>query len=293
MKKEKPIGRLKKLLPMLITVGPVAVWMVLFVVVPFAYILAVSFMGRGTYGGVTLAFTFDNYRRIFDPAYLKVFGDSIMLSAVTTVLCALIAYPFAYFIAQKSEVVKTVFISAVMVPFMVSTLVRLFSWINLLRTDGIINTLLVNLHILAKPVDMVYNSFGVTVGMVYTLIPFMILPLYSAIEKLDKSLLEAGGDLGATPFKSLLRITLPLTVPGLFAGCVMVFIPALGYFFVSDLLGGSKTLYIGNLIRNQFETAKDWPFGAALSIFLIAITLLALFVYEKLGGSLENLGVSR
>jgi spermidine/putrescine transport system permease protein len=166
----------------------------------------------------------------------------------------------------------------------------MYSWINLLRKDGIINSVLLDLHIIHDPLQMVYNNFGVIMGMSYTLLPFMILPLYSSIEKLDKSLLEASSDLGARPAKAFCRITLPLTVPGIYAGVIMVFIPTLGYFFVSDMLGGSRTMLIGNLIRNQFETAKNWPFGAALSIFLIAITVIALQVYEKMGGKLENLG---
>lgn len=285
--------KIKKKLPMITMIGPVAIWMALFVVIPFVFILLISFMNRGTYGGITPSFTLNNYARIFDPRYIKVFGSSIVLSTVTTCISLIIAYPFAYFIAQKSEIVKTVLMSAVIIPMMVSTLVRLYSWINLLRTDGIINSILIFLHILNKPVDMVYNTFGVTVGMVYTLIPFMILPLYSSIENLDKSLLEAGSDLGAKPAMAFLRVTLPLTAPGIFAGCVMVFIPSLGYFFVSDLLGGGVTIYIGNLIRNQFETAKDWPFGAALSIFLIVITLVALQLYDKMGGKLDDLGGKR
>jgi spermidine/putrescine transport system permease protein len=284
------LPKLKKKLPMLTMVGPVAAWMVLFVAAPFVYIFMVSFMKKGTYGGVELGFSLQNYANIFEPMYLNVFVESIVLAAVTTVICLLIAYPFTYFVAQKTTVAKTVFISMVMVPFMVSSLVRMYSWINLLRKDGIINSVLLDLHIIHDPLQMVYNNFGIIVGMAYTLLPFMILPLYSSIEKLDKSLLEASSDLGARPARAFARITLPLTMPGIFAGVIMVFIPTLGYFFVSDMLGGSKTMLIGNLIRNQFETAKNWPFGAALSIFLIVITLIALQVYEKMGGKLENLG---
>jgi len=277
-------------IPKLTMAGPVAGWMILFVVIPFTYIFVISFMNRGTYGGVELGFTFKNYVNIFDPKYMMIFLNSALLAAVTTALCVLIAYPFTYFIAQKTAISKTVFISMVMIPFTVSSLVRIYSWINLLRKDGIINSILMNLHIIHQPLQMIYNNFGVIVGMVYTLIPFMILPLYSSIEKLDKSMLEAGNDLGARPLKAFRTITLPLTVPGIFAGSIMVFIPTLGFFFVTDMLGGSKIMMIGNLIRNQFVTAKNWPFGAALSIFLIVLTLLALWIYEKTGGKLDDLG---
>ena len=282
--------KIKAMIPKLTMAGPVAGWMILFVVIPFTYIFIISFMNRGTYGGVELGFTLQNYANIFDPKYLMIFLNSILLAAVTTALCILIAYPFTYFIAQKTTVKKTVFISMVMIPFTVSSLVRIYSWINLLRKDGIINTLLMDLHVIHEPLQMIYNNFGVIVGMVYTLIPFMILPLYSSIEKLDRSILEAGSDLGARPAKAFSSITLPLTAPGIFAGSIMVFIPTLGFFFITDMLGGSKIMMIGNLIRNQFVTAKNWPFGAALSIFLIVMTLVTLWVYEKIGGDLEDLG---
>lgn len=282
--------KLKKSMPMLTMVGPVAAWMLLFVAIPFLYIFIMSFMKRGIYGGVELGFSFTNYIGIFDSMILKIFLDSILLAGVTTIICILVAYPFTYYIAQKSALSRTVLMSLVMIPFMVSSLVRIYSWINLLRKEGIINSVLLTLHISNEPLDLVYNNIGVIIGMVYTLIPFMILPLYSSIEKLDGFLLEASSDLGAKPFKSFFRITLPLTIPGIYAGSIMVFIPTLGFFFVSDILGGNKSILIGNLIRNQFVTAKNWPFGAALSIFLIAITIIALVIYEKLGGELENLG---
>ncbi|SHH98076.1 spermidine/putrescine transport system permease protein [Sporobacter termitidis DSM 10068] len=285
--------KIKSIVPRLTMTGPVAGWMILFVVIPFTYIFVISFMNRGTYGGVELGFTLQNYANIFDAKYLMIFLNSILLAAVTTALCILIAYPFTYFIAQKTAVTKTVFVSMVMIPFTVSSLVRIYSWINLLRKDGIINNLLMSLRVIDEPLQMIYNNFGVIVGMVYTLIPFMILPLYSSIEKLDKSMLEAGNDLGAKPARAFATITLPLTAPGIFAGAIMVFIPTLGYFFITDMLGGSKIMMIGNLIRNQFVTAKNWPFGAALSIFLIVLTLAALWVYERIGGDLEDLGGMR
>ena len=192
--------------------------------------------------------------------------------------------------AQKTTITKTVFMSMVTVPFLVSSLIRLFSWITLLRKDGIINSFLMKIGVIHEPLQLVYNTTGTIIGLVYMLLPFMILPLYSSIEKLDKSLLEACCDLGAKPAKAFLKVTLPLTMPGIFAGTIMVFIPALGLFFVTDLLGGSNTQVIGNIIRDQFITARNWPLGAALSIFLIVITLILVWLYQKSGGDMDELG---
>ena len=274
----------------LVMVGPVSGWMLLFVLIPFIYIVVISFMKRSTYGGVEMGFTIQNILQVFDPAYLKVFGVSILYALITTVLCILIGYPFAYFVAKKSEIQKTVIMALVMVPFMISSLIRLFAWINLLRRDGAINRFLMAIGLIHDPLQLVYNNVGAVIGLTYTLLPFMIMPLYSSIEKLDKSLLEACSDLGAKPVEAFLRVTLPLTMPGIFAGTIMTFIPTLGLFFVIDLMGGSKILVMGSLIRNEFITAKDWPLGAALSLFLIIITLLLVKLYQKNGGSMDELG---
>lgn len=274
----------------LVMVGPVSGWMLLFVLIPFIYIVVISFMKRSTYGGVEMGFTIQNILQVFAPAYLKVFGVSILYALITTVLCILIGYPFAYFVAKKSEIQKTVIMALVMVPFMISSLIRLFAWINLLRRDGAINRFLMGIGLIHDPLQLVYNNVGAVIGLTYTLLPFMIMPLYSSIEKLDKSLLEACSDLGAKPVEAFLRVTLPLTMPGIFAGTIMTFIPTLGLFFVIDLMGGSKILVMGSLIRNEFITAKDWPLGAALSLFLIIITLLLVKLYQKNGGSMDELG---
>ncbi|WP_297426192.1 ABC transporter permease [Clostridium sp.] len=277
-------------LPLITTVGPVSAWMILLVAIPFVYVFIMSFMNKGAYGGVVIGFTLNNFIQVFDPLYLKVFGESLLISAFTTIICIFIAYPFTYFIAQKPTIKKTVFMAMVIVPFLVSSLIRLFGWINLLRKDGIINSALLKFGIIHEPLQLVYNTTGVMIGLVYMLLPFMILPLYSSIEKLDKSLLEACNDLGAKPTTAFLKVTLPLTMPGIFAGSILVFIPALGYFFVTDLLGGSKTQVIGNIIRTQFITARNWPLGSAISIFLIIITLILVWLYQKSGGNMDDLG---
>jgi len=286
--KEK--GNKRKNLSALIMCGPVSFWMILLVAVPFLYIFVISFMKPGTYGGVELGFTLDNFRQSLDISTLKVYLDSFLIALETTVICLMIAYPFAYFVAQKTAIGKTIFMALVMVPFMVNSMIRLFSWINLLRKEGIINQFLISIGLIKEPLQMVYNRTGSIIGLVYTLLPFMILPLYSSIEKMDRSLLEACSDLGAKPLEAFIRVTLPLTAPGIFAGAIMVFIPALGLFFVTDLMGGSKVMVLGSLIRNDFITAKNWPLGSALSVLLIILTLLMVYIYKKKGGDLNALG---
>ncbi|MDO4509965.1 MAG: ABC transporter permease [Lachnospiraceae bacterium] len=291
MKKEKNKGtfRIKSQVAKYTMILPLAAWMYLLVAVPFIYIIAISFMNAGTYGGVELGFSFRNYLEILNPLYLKTFLKSIAMSFAVTAICLLIAYPFTYFIAKKSEIKKTVFMSLIMVPFCVSMIIRLFIWINLLRSEGIVNKIIMWVGLSDEPLKLVYSLTGAMIGLVYMLLPFMILPLYSSIEKLDKYLLEAASDLGAKPYKAFLKVTLPLTKPGIFAGCVMVFIPALGLYFVTDLMGGSKTLVIGNLIKNQFITARNWPLGAAMSVVLMIITVILLKAYTKAGGSMDDL----
>lgn len=274
-----------------VMVSPVSLWMILLVAVPFIYILGISFMEKGTYGGVEMILTLENFKAVFNPLYLKVFGESMVIAALTTIICILIGYPFTYFISQKTSIKKTVFMAMVTVPFLVSSLIRLFSWINLLRKNGIVNNFLIKLGIIEEPLALVYNQIGAMIGLVYILLPFMILPLYSSIEKLDKSYLEASGDLGAKPATTFLKVTLPLTMPGIFAGSILVFIPALGLYYVTDLLGGSKTQLVGNIIKNEFITARNWPMGAALSIFLVVITLVIVWLYQKSGGEMDELGI--
>lgn len=280
---------LSRSIPLFLMVGPVILWLLIFVAAPLVYILVISFMKKGTYGGVVASLNFQNYLRIYDPLYLKIFFVSIVIALATTVLCLVLGYPFAYIIARARDRNKSILLSLIMLPFWTNSLIRTYGWIILLRTNGTFNTLLQSTHLVSRPLQMLYTNGAVMVGMVYTLFPFMVLPLYSSIEKLDRSLLEAANDLGAKPRRAFWRVTLPLTVPGVFAGCIQVFIPTLGYFFISDLLGGGNSVLVGNLIRNQFLAARDWPFGAALSILLIVFTIVLMRVYKHFGGSLENI----
>jgi spermidine/putrescine transport system permease protein len=180
--------------------------------------------------------------------------------------------------------------SMVMIPFLTNSLIRMYGWIVLLRKSGVINMLLTGSGVISEPLELMYNNFGIIVGMVYTLLPFMLLPLYSSVSTIEKSILEASSDLGANKFQIFKNIIFPQTFPGLFNGALMVFTPALGYFFIVDILGGGKIMILGNLIKNQFLTARNWPFGAAISVFLLAITSLLILVYRKLGGKMDDLG---
>lgn len=274
---------LKQRLPALVMVGPIVIWLALFIVIPLIYVFAISFMNRGLYSGVVMEFTLDNYIQLLDLEYLNIFWKSILLAVETSVICLLLGYPFAMIMARADKRMKPAMMLLIMLPFWTNSLIRTYGWNTLLRSEGIINNLLLRLGLIQKPLELLYTDGAVLLGMVYTLFPFMVLPLYSSIEKLDSSLMEAAGDLGARRVRSFLRVMLPLTAPGIFAGTIQVFIPTLGYFFISNMMGGGKTMYIGNLIKNQFLSARNWPLGAALSILLILLTLLLMKLYSRVG----------
>ena len=278
-------------LPKLVHILPLAIAMVVFVVIPLTYIFVISFCSKESYKLVVYKFNLQNYISIFQSTYLKVFWDSLVMAFETTALCILIAYPFAYFVCKKGKFVKSICMMFVIIPFFTSSIVRTYGWMVILRTEGVINTLLMSLHIIKEPLQMLYTNGSVIIGMAYTFLPFMILPLVSSIGKLDASLLEASSDLGAKTSVTFLHVTLPLTMPGVFAGTIMVFIPSLGYFYIPEMLGGSKVMLVGNLIKNQFYVARNWPFGAALSVFMIILTLILVSLYKKTGGDVNELGL--
>ncbi|WP_034726509.1 ABC transporter permease [Calidifontibacillus oryziterrae] len=274
------------------TITPTVIWLLAFLFIPLVLVLLVSFMKRGVYGGIDYTFTFGNYLQFFDTLYLKVFFTSILVATITTLACVIFGYPFAYIIARSPLKYRTFLLFLVIVPFWTNSLIRTYAWIILLRTEGVINTVLMHIGLISEPLQLLYNQGAVLVGLIYTLFPFMILPLYASIEKLDKALLEAASDLGAKPWQSFFRITLPLTMPGIVAGSLLVFIPTLGLFFIPDLMGGAKTMMIGNLIKNQFLTARNWPFGSAVSIILMLITLIMIAIYMRIsGGKKDDTGV--
>lgn len=278
-------------LPAFITVAPVGMWMLLFVAIPLIYVIVMSFCSIDGYYNIVYQFNIENYIRLFDIHYLKIYGQSISIAFISTFLALLIAYPFAYIIARTKSRKKSLFYMLVIIPFWTNSLIRIYGWKTFLGTSGWLNTFLLKIHLIQEPLDLLYRPEATVLGMVYCLFPFMVLPLYSALEKLDQSLLEASADLGAGRIATLLEVVLPLTASGIFSGCIMVFIPSLGYFFVSDILGGGNTDMIGNLIERQFQSGNNWPLGAALSIILILVTLILVKTYQKLGGDMDSLGV--
>lgn len=260
--------------------GPGMLWLVLFFLVPLLIMAAYSLMPRGTYGGVQPGFTLQHYRRFFDPLYLAILQRTVVWSLVCTAVCLLLGYPVAYLVARAGRW-RAALLFLVVLPFWTSFLVRTFAMIFLLRDSGLVNTLLLRLGLIDAPLTLLYTPFAVLLGLVYGFLPFMILPIYASLEKLDPTLLEAAETLGATPLAGFRRITLPLSLPGVVAGCFLVFIPAMGSFLTSDLLGGAKQLMIGNLIQNQFGAARNWPFGSAASFVVTALVLVAVTVYLR------------
>lgn len=261
--------------------APGTVWMLVFFAIPVVVMCGYSFMPRGTYGGVDPGFTLEAYARFLHPVYLKILERTFVVAIVCTALCALTGYPVAYAITRSGKW-RTLLLFLVVLPFWTSFLVRTFAMIFLMRDTGLINTWLLRLGIIHQPLTMLYTPFAVLLGLVYGYLPYMILPIYASLEKLDPSLLEAAEVLGARPAARFRRVTLPLSAPGLIAGSLLVFIPALGSFLTSDLLGGAKGLLVGNLVQNQFSTARNWPFGSAASLILMTLVLIAVLIYLRL-----------
>ena len=271
----------KNTLPAIAMAGPVSLWMILFVALPMLFIIYISFMSRGVFGDVVYEFSTDSYKTLLDSVYFKVIVKSIRAAFITTVLCLLAGYPFAYYIAKQPKEKASKLIMLIMIPFWTNSLMRLNSWLLLFQTSGPVNSLLQSTGIVDAPVGFVYTDGLVMLGMITNMLPFAVLPMYSSIEKLSKSLLEASADLGASRRETFFNITLPLTFPGIFSSIILVFIPSLGIYTVTDMLGGGKVLYIGNITKNQFGAIRNWPLGAALSVLLIVITGLLIFIYTR------------
>lgn len=268
-------------LPAIAQAGPVSVWMVLFVTVPMLFIIYISFMSRGTFGGVEYTSTLTSYETLADVTYFAVILKSLQVAVVTTAVCLLLGYPFAYYIARKSADVASRLIMLLMIPLWTNSLMRLNAWMLLFQTNGPVNKALLALGIVQSPVKFIYTDGLVLLGLITNFLPFAVLPMYSSIEKLQKAMLEASADLGATPATTFRKVTLPLTFPGIFSAIILTFIPALGTYTITDMLGGGKVLYIGNIIKNQFGTIRNWPLGAALSVLLLLITALLIFLYSR------------
>jgi spermidine/putrescine transport system permease protein len=260
-------------------------WLALFALVPILLVLWVSFLSHDSASLFHLPFTLHNYRQLANLAYPRIVFKSVYLAGGTTLLCLLIAYPFAYVIARSDSQYKSILLLLVIVPFWTSSLIRTYAIMVILKAQGIINSLLLGLGIIHQPLQILYSNLAVFIGLTYDFLPFMILPLYANIEKLDETLLEAARDLGAKPARIFLKIVLPLTIPGILAGAILVFLPAMTMFYIPDLLGGAKSMLLGNLIENEFLLVTNWPVGAAVSIALILAMSLLLVIYWRFSKS--------
>lgn len=264
--------------------APGVLWLVLFFVLPLGILLAYSFMPRGTYGGVVPGFTLDSYRRLGDPLYLAILWRTLLLSLATTAACLLLGLPTAWVIVRSGRWRGALLFLAVL-PFWTSALVRTYATMVLLRDTGLVNTALKALHLIDRPLHLLYTEGAVLAGLVYGALPFMILPLYASLEKLDPTLLEAAEVLGARPWARVTQVILPLAGPGIAAGSLLVFIPTLGAFVVPDLLGGARAMMVGSLVQNQFGPARDWPFGSAVSFAMMTLVLAAVLLFLRGGRS--------
>lgn len=263
-------------------------WLVLFVLIPNLMIIGTSFLTRDEANLIKFVFTFENYTRLLDPLYGKVMLHSFYMAIVATLICLVIGYPFAYIVAKMPEKWRPFMLFLVIVPFWTNSLIRTYGLKIVLGTQGILNQALMSLGLIDAPLRIMFTETAVMIGLVYILLPFMILPLYSAIEKLDGTYIEAARDLGANKFETLVRVILPLTMPGIIGGCLLVLLPALGMFYIADLLGGAKNLLIGNVIKSQVLNARDWPFGAATSIALTLAMAIMLYAYYRAGKLLNK-----
>ncbi|WP_258086894.1 spermidine/putrescine ABC transporter permease PotB [Xenorhabdus bovienii] len=270
----------RKLFQNIVITGMVS-WLMLFVFMPNLMIIGTSFLIRDDANLVQMVFSLDNYTRLFDPLYAEVLLHSLDMAIIATLCCLVIGYPFAFFLARMPEKLRPLMLFLLIVPFWTNSLIRIYGLKMFLSTRGYLNDFLLWLGIVDKPLRIMYTSEAVVLGLVYILLPFMVMPLYSSIEKLDKPCLEAARDLGAGKLQTFIRIIIPLTMPGIIAGCLLVLLPAMGLFYVADLMGGAKNLLIGNVIKSQFLNIRDWPFGAATSICLTLVMGLMLLVYYR------------
>jgi spermidine/putrescine transport system permease protein len=260
----------------LVLLGPGLGWLAIFLVVPCAIVFVYSFFERGTYGGIDYVFTLENYARAVDPLYLSILLTSARVAVITTLAALVVGYPAAYLIATAPKSWQMPLLILVMLPFWSNYLIRTYAWIVLLNNQGLINYGLQELGIINEPLPMLYNEFAIVVGLLYGYLPFMVLALYSSISRLNREIFEASYDLCASSLRTFVRVTVPLTIPGIAAGCVFVFVLSIGNFVTPNLLGGGHSLMVGNLIFDQFLSARDWPFGAALAFVLIGLMMVLL-----------------
>ena len=261
---------------------PMYIFSILFVLGPLLYMIALSFATNHEGLGVTFRFTLENFRKMADPVYVGTFVQSFQVAIMTTILVVVIGYPFGYFMAKQSKRGKRLLMFLIMVPFWTSSLLRMYGWIIVLQAKGIVNTVLIRLGLIRVPIKILYSYPAVLIGMVYALLPFMILSVYSSVEKMDWTLVEAAKDLGASNWKAFSTVTLKLTLPGLLSGVILTFIPSMGLFFIADILGGNKIVLVGSLIQDQLGRGGNWPFAAALPVILMILTSLMIYLYRRI-----------
>jgi spermidine/putrescine transport system permease protein len=265
-----------------ILLGPGLGWLALLMVIPCGLIFTYAFFERGVYGGIDYVFTFENFSRAFDPLYMGIFLQSAKIAGLATLIAILIAYPAAYAITRAPRQWQTVLLILVILPFWSNYLIRTYAWIVMLNREGLINNSLIGIGVIEEPLPLLYNSFAIVVGLVYNYTPFVVLAIYASLNRINRETIEASQDLGASGWTTFRRVILPQTVPGVAAGGVFVFVLSIGNFITPDLLGGGRLQMVGNLIYDQFLSARDWPFGAALSLFLIAVMMALLFTQAVL-----------
>ncbi len=273
-KKKKHIGRKT-------AVAPLYLFTTIFVLVPLIYMVVLSFLTKGDVWGVVAEFTLDNYKKIVEPVYLKTFAESIKLAFVSTFFVVVLGFPCGYWMAKLSERGQKRMMVLIALPFLTNSLLRLFGWVIVFRSNGLLDKLLMAIGLTEKPLKLLYSYPAVVVGMIYALLPFMILSVYSGAEKMDWSVVEAARDLGASKFKAFWTVTFPMTLPGLLSGVVLTFVPTMGLFFIADILGGNKVVLIGSVIYTAMTKERDWPFAAALAVVLMLLTSLMLYLSRR------------
>jgi len=289
----------KKNLQLFGLLSPGALWILIFFNLPLLIVLFISFVERGRAGGIKLppVYTLDNYIQFFNACaspfageacnpflYLGIFGNSVRIGLIVTLWCILLGYPLAYFISKQKPIWRDALMVLVIIPFWTNFLVRTYALKSVLATEGLLNNFLINLRFINQPLDLMFNEFAVVLGLIYGYLPFAVLPMYASIEKFDHTLMEAAADLGAPPSRAFWRIMLPMTLPGVVAALVLVFVPVVGAFITPDIMGGGKVEMIGTLINRQFGVARNWPFGSAISFVLMLLVLIGVIAYFRSGG---------
>ncbi len=272
-----------------VIVGAIS-WMAIFAFVPNILVFLASFCSTSSENFIEPGFSLHNYVRLMDKTHLEILVSSLNLSGLVTLICLVTAYPFAAILARTRKPLRNALLLLVVIPFWTNSLVRTYAMTAMLNSSGIVNNVLLSMGVIDAPLAMMYTPGAVVLGLVYTLLPFMILPLYAALERLDRRYLEAARDLGASPWRAFWKVVVPLTMPGIVSGCMLVFLPGIGMFYVSDVLGGAKAMLLGNFIRDQFLTTRDWPLGAAASVTLTVLMGVMLLLYWKSSARLGGEG---